>query len=137
MWCFFHKSFILVNLDSSWILVAVRECLISKQRTRVLLYIGLINMTKSVWKERYLLWKILNFKWYSSTVIFNIVIKAGGLACHKNRFNPPFVLKMACSKSGKLPLLYYSSFLCVVHFSVSVVSLFSSYIWCVSLSFSV
>ena len=27
-------------------------------------------------------------------------------------------LKMYCTKSGKWPLLYYSSFLCVLHFNV-------------------
>ena len=52
-------------------------------------------------------------------VIFNIAIKVQGLACHKTRFNPPFFpLKMSCTKSGIWPLLYYSSFLCVLHFNV-------------------
>ena len=52
-------------------------------------------------------------------VIFNIAIKVRGLACHKTRFNPPFFpLKMSCTKSGIWPLLYYSSFLCVLHFNV-------------------
>ena len=29
-----------------------------------------------------------------------------------------FFLKMPCTKLGKLPLLYYSSFLCMLHFNV-------------------
>ena len=53
-------------------------------------------------------------------VIFNIAIKVRGLACHKTRFNPPFFsLKMSCTKSGIWPLLYYSSFLYVLHFNVA------------------
>ena len=31
---------------------------------------------------------------------------------------PFFPLKMYCAKSGMWPLLYYSSFLCVLHFNV-------------------
>ena len=37
---------------------------------------------------------------------------------HKTRFNPPFCHKMPCNKSGKWPLLHYSSFLCVLRFGV-------------------
>ena len=77
------------------------------------------------------------------SVKFNIVVKVQGLASHKTRFNPPFFLKMSCTKSWKWQLLSYSLFLCVlhchlyfVHFSVSVVSLFSPYCWCVSLGLS-
>ena len=64
-------------------------------------------------------------------VIFNNAIKVGGLACHKTRFNPPFFsLKMSCTKSGKWPLLYHSSFVCVTFLRcVSVVSFVFSYIW--------
>ena len=37
----------------------------------------------------------------------------------KTWFNPPICFfKMFCIKSGKCPLLYYSSFLCVLRFSV-------------------
>ena len=46
-------------------------------------------------------------------------------------FNPPFFsLKMSCTKSGKWPLLYHSSFLCCVTFlrCVSVVLFVFSYI---------
>ena len=40
------------------------------------------------------------------------------MACHKTRFNPPFFHKIPCTKSGKWPLLHYSSFLRVLHFNV-------------------
>ena len=36
------------------------------------------------------------------------------MACHKTIF----LIKMSCTKSGKWPLLNYSSFLCVLHFNV-------------------
>ena len=47
-------------------------------------------------------------------------IKAGGLACHKTRFNPQLfsLKKMSCTKSRIWPLLYNSLFLCVLHFNV-------------------
>ena len=56
-------------------------------------------------------------------VIFPMAIKEGGLACHKNRFNPPIFSfkKKSCTKwwiwslSGRL---FYSLFLCVLHFNV-------------------
>ena len=54
----------------------------------------------------------------TSDAQINTAIKVGGLACHKTRFIPPFFRKMPCIKSGKWPLLHYSSFMCVLHFGV-------------------
>ena len=52
-------------------------------------------------------------------VISNIAIKAGGLACHNTRFNPPFFkIKMSCSKLGKWPLLYIIVRFCVCNIIV-------------------
>ena len=54
--------------------------------------------------------------------LFSPVMVIGDIVLRK------LFLKVYCTKSGKLQILPYSSFLCVLHFSVSVVSLFSSYI---------
>ena len=62
-------------------------------------------------------------------VIFNIAIKAGGLACHKTRNNPSFFFLNVCFKSGESLLLYYSSFLCALHFNVVFL------LWRISLTF--
>ena len=74
-------------------------------------------------------------------IFFNIVIKTRGLTSHKTSFNPPFFLKYPvpnheCDICYQIVRFYFMFAGFFTHFSVSVVSLFFSYSWCVSLGFS-
>ena len=72
-------------------------------------------------------------------IFFNIVMKREVWLAIKPGSTHHFFLKMSCSKSGIRQLLSKSSFLCMLafllHFSVPVVPLFSSYSWCVTTGF--
>ena len=51
--------------------------------------------------------------------IFNIAIKSGGVASHKTRFNPPFLLTMSWTRSGNNHCYIIVRFcVCVLYFSV-------------------
>ena len=58
---------------------------------------------------------------YNTAVVWNIKSNYRKSSCFGTEsFNTFFSsLKMPCTKSGKWPLLYYSSFLCVLHFKVT------------------
>ena len=74
------------------------------------------------------------------TGIFNIAIKRDVSLTKKPKVQPTsFLLQMSSTKSGIWQLLWSIcvalSFVFLLHFNVSVVSLFLSYNWCVSLGF--